>query len=134
MDWKAPTIMVGVALLFAGALYAYVLGALAPAGVGTPSGALPTASASPTPAPRPPEVTIVHETCCVQAARFLDVSWGSSERVTAATLKLEPAPPFDCSATVDSSGTKGRFGCAGFLRGALDQVARMVQQVLVERV
>lgn len=124
-DWKAPTIMVGVALLFAGALYAYVLGALAPAGVGTSSGALPTASASPTPAPRPPEVTIVHETCCAQAARFLDVSWGSSERVTAVTLKLEPAPPFDCSATLDGSGTKGRFGCAGFLRGALDHVATL---------
>jgi hypothetical protein len=120
------TIMVGIAMLFAAAAYGWVAGILP---VGPGAGAPRTdvaATASPSPTARPPEVKIAHETCCKQAARFLNVPWTSTEKVSAATFSLEPAPPFDCAATIDASGLKGMFGCAGFLRGATDHVARLV--------
>jgi len=122
-DVRPMAIMVAVAMLFAGAVYGWVAG-LVP--VGSPVGAPvapPSASASPT--SRAPQVKIVHETCCEQTARFLNASWESSERVAFAGVRLEPAPPFDCGATVDASGLKGTFGCAGFLPGAKDQVAHL---------
>lgn len=117
--------MVAVAMLFAGSVVVYVMGALGGGEVGTPVAGSPPPTATATPAPRPPEVKIAHETCCKQAARFLDVRWESSQPVRAATLKIDPALPFDCGATVDTSGVKGRFGCAGFLRGAVDYVATL---------
>jgi hypothetical protein len=122
-DWRPMTIMVGLAILFAGTIFGSVLG-ITPLPVGAPE-PVRTGSPTPSPAPKPPEVKILHETCCKQAARFLNATWESTERVTAATMKLEPAPPFDCSATVDASGIKGRFGCVGFLRGGLDHVATL---------
>lgn len=124
-DARPAVIMVGLALLFAGSLYGWILGlgpldstASAPAAVVT---ATPTAS----PTPRPPEVKIAHDTCCKQSARFLSVRWTSTEKVDAATFALEPAPPFDCAATVDATGLKGTFGCVGLLRGATDHVGRL---------
>lgn len=121
-DWRPMTIMVGVAMLFAAAFYASIAGAL-PLGAGAPAAASPTPSASPTPAP--PVVEIDHETCCEQAARFLQASWTSSERVDAVTMELAPAPPFECGATLDASGTSGRIGCAGLLPGPIDHVATL---------
>jgi hypothetical protein len=119
------TIMVGVAVLFAGVVYGWLVGALP---IGPNVAAPPAASASPVPSPtaRPPEVKIVHETCCKQAARFLNATWTSTDKVSAATFSLEPAPPFDCSAAIDPSGLKGTFGCVGLLRGGIDMVGRLV--------
>ena len=125
-DMRPMAIMVGLAMLFAGALYGAVLGIL-PIG---PNAAAPAVAVSATPTAsataRAPEVKIAHETCCKQAARFLNAQWTSTDKVSAATVALEPAPPFDCAATVDPSGVKGTFGCAGFLKGATDHVARLV--------
>ena len=125
-DARPMVIMVGVAMLFAGALYGWVLGIL-PVGpaASAPSAAAITASPTPSPTARPPEVKVAHETCCKQAARFLNATWSSTEKVTAATFALEPAPPFDCSATIDASGLKGTFGCVGLLRGATDHAGKL---------
>jgi len=120
------TIMVAVAMLFAAAVYGWVLG-LAPFGPGA-SAPIVAVSATPSasPTPRAPDVKVAHETCCKQAARFLNASWESTERVTAAAFTLEPPPPFDCSATIDPSGLKGTFGCVGLLRGATDHIGHLV--------
>ena len=121
---SGPLVLVGLALVIAVAAYSVVFGgasAPAPAGVG----AQPTATARPTAAPRPPDVKIVHDTCCAQTARFIRASWTSSESVQAATLALAPDPGFPCSATVDGSGKKGTFGCAGLLRGPVDYSATL---------
>ncbi|MBI2983194.1 MAG: hypothetical protein HYY42_03280 [Chloroflexi bacterium] len=124
-DARPMVIMVGVAMLFAGALYGWVLGIL-PVG---PSASAPAvvATATPTASPtaRPPEVKISHETCCKQSARFLNATWSSTEKVTAATFALEPPPPFGCSATIDPTGLKGTFGCVGLLRGATDLTGKL---------
>lgn len=119
-DARPTAIMVAVALLFAGALYGMFVGIL-PVGPGTPAAQV-TVSATPSasPTPRPPDVKIAHETCCKQAARFLNATWTSTEKVTAAAFALEPAPPFPCTATVDPTGLKGTLGCVGLLRGATD--------------
>lgn len=120
-DWRPMTIMVGAAVLFAAAIYSGLLGPAPFAG--SPDGVAATASPSPT--ATAPKVTMVHETCCEQAARFLDVAWTSTERVTTATLRVEPAPPFECGATLAPSGLAGSFGCTGFLPGAVDHVATL---------
>lgn len=117
--------MVLVATAFAGLLWNGVIGLPQP-DVADARG--PAASARPTltaAQPRPPTVKILHETCCAQAARFLDASWESSEPVTAVALSVEPAPPFECSASIGSTGLKGTLGCLGLLRGAIDHVARL---------
>jgi hypothetical protein len=119
-------VMVGVAMLFAGAVYGMILGVLP---VGAPAPVPPVAiSATPTPSPtpKPPEVKVIHETCCKQAARFLSATWTSTEKVTAASFSMEPTPPFDCAATVDQTGLKGTFGCVGLLRGATDFAGKLV--------
>jgi hypothetical protein len=117
------TIMVAFAALFAGAIYGWLTGAMSfPLAPAAPRVAI---TASPTPTARVPEIRITHETCCKQAARFLNAKWESSEKVIEASFTLEPAPPFECSATVDPSGLTGRFGCVGLLRGPLDHVGRL---------
>ena len=123
-DPRPMLIMVMLAVVFAAALSVRFSDAVALLTGGTEAPAQePTPSPSPT-AP-PPEVTFDHETCCEQAARFLDVKWTSDQPVTAASVRVEPAPPFECAATVAPSGRGGTLGCAGFLPGAVDHVATL---------
>ena len=79
----------------------------------------------PSPSATPPTVAFTHETCCAQAARFLQAGWTSNEKVDAAALRMTPDPGFPCAATVDPSGLKGGFGCEGLLRGATDYVGAL---------
>lgn len=124
-DARPTAIMVGVALLFAGALYGMLVGVL-PVGPASPAATVAvSATPSPSPTVRPPDVKVAHETCCKQAARFLNVTWTSSEKVSVAAFALEPAPPFGCAATVDPTGLKGTFGCVGLLRGATDFIGKL---------
>lgn len=116
-------IMVGLAVLFAAVLYTGLSGG--GVSVGSRGPAVASASPSASPAVRAPAVKIVHDTCCAQAARFLNAAWESSAVVSAATFTLDPAPPFACSATIDPSGLRGRFGCVGLLRGATDHVGSL---------
>lgn len=123
-DARPLAIMVGIAVLFAAVLYGAVSG-------GRLGGLSPAATASPAPsAARGPVVKIVHDTCCKQTARYLNASWESSERVTNATFSLTPAPPFDCSASIDPSGLTGHFGCAGLLQGATSFIGRLALTTL----
>jgi hypothetical protein len=124
----APLVVVGVAAAFAAAVYLTLFAAPAQPAAPSPAAGAPAtiaASARPTPAPRPPEVKIVHDTCCEQTARFIRASWTSSETVTAATLALVPEPGFACGATVGAGGKVGSFGCAGLLRGPVDYAATL---------
>lgn len=116
-DARPMVIMVTVAVLFAALVYTAAAGRL---GGTAGSGGVATPSPSASSLVRAPTVKFAHETCCTQAARFLDAAWESSERVTAATFSLDPAPPFACSATVDPTGVRGRFGCVGLLPGPTD--------------
>lgn len=122
----APLIMVALAVLVSSALYVIAAG---PSEIGRDTSgqapARPGASATASPAPKPPEIKVEHATCCAQAARFLNATWTSSERVSAAELRLEPAPPFECETSVDASGVKGRLGCRGLLPGGIDHIATL---------
>lgn len=121
-----PLILVGIALVFAVAGYLVVFGPPPPpAAAGPVATRSAVASASPTAQPRPPEVTIAHETCCAQTARFIRATWSSSEPVLAATLALVPDPGFVCAATVATGGRSGTFGCNGLLPGPVDHVATL---------
>lgn len=122
-DWRPMTIMIGLAILFAGTIWVAILGG-APLPVGAPAPAT-TSTATPSPTPKAPDVKVLHDTCCTQTARFLNASWETSQRVITATIAIEPVPPFECSATIDPSGVKGKFGCVGFLPGAKDHVATL---------
>jgi hypothetical protein len=122
-DVKPLAVMVAVAALFAGTIYGWAMGYVS-LGPAAPPRAAVTASPTPT-AVHAPEIKIVHDTCCKQAARFLNARWESTERVLEAAFTLEPGPGFDCGATVDPSGLKGTFGCVGLLRGAVDHVGHL---------
>lgn len=123
-DAKAPMVVLGIALLFAGSVFFALFGPSG-AALGPAAAPAPTATASPTPPPRPPEVKVAQDTCCAQTARFLRATWESSEAVRSASVALVPAPGFDCSAAVDGSGKKGTFGCVGLLPGATDYTATL---------
>ncbi|MGH2450973.1 MAG: hypothetical protein ACRDGE_06855 [Candidatus Limnocylindria bacterium] len=123
-DWKPPAIMTALAALLAGSVVLSLLGGVADDATGTAE-PTPTPSPAATATPAPPEVTIAHETCCTQAARFFDVPWRSSAAVRSATVALAPSPPFECAATVADGGRDGRLGCSGFLAGATDYVATL---------
>ncbi|HEV8536438.1 MAG TPA: hypothetical protein VGR87_12110 [Candidatus Limnocylindria bacterium] len=115
----AQAIVVGIALVFAMGAAGFVLSG---GGAGGPlASAGPTATAT----PRAPEVKITQETCCAQTARGLLARWESSARVSEAKVSLVPDPGFACGATVEGSGLKGTFSCAGLLRGATDYVAKL---------
>ena len=122
-DLRPLAIMVAFAALFAGTIYGWAMGYVT-VGPPPPRAAI-TASPTPTPA-RTPDIKITHDTCCKQAARFLNARWESTEKVIEAAFSLEPAPGFDCAAIVDPSGLKGTFGCVGLLRGAVDHVGHLV--------
>ncbi|HET8567928.1 MAG TPA: hypothetical protein VFM93_02950 [Candidatus Limnocylindria bacterium] len=123
-----PLVLVAVAGVLAAGAYLFLFGApFADPATSAPRGGAPSASASPraTPAPKPPELKIAHDTCCTQAARFLSVTWTSSEPVSEAAVAVAPDPGFACAATVDESRVKGTFGCAGLLRGGVDHTATL---------
>jgi len=129
---NGPLVLVGVAMVLAIAAYSVLFG-LPSATPATPSGApqpaataTVTATARPTVAARPPEVTVAHDTCCTQTARFIRATWSSSETAQSATVALVPDPGFPCSATVDGGGKKGTFGCNGLLRGPVDYTATLM--------
>ena len=122
-DVRPMVIMVALAIVFAAALYGRVTGE-GPF-VGATTTPVPTATSTVAPTPSGPKIAIVHDPCCAQAARFLHATWTSTEKVSAVALSLDPAPPFDCAATVDTDGLSGTFGCAGFLPAATDHVARL---------
>jgi len=111
---QAIVVMIG--LVFAITIGGFILRG-GPAEVGI--GATPT----PSPTATPPAVKFTHDTCCTQAARFINADWESSEKVAAAVLRVTPDPGFPCAATVDPSGLEGKFGCEGLLRGATEYVA-----------
>jgi hypothetical protein len=124
-DRAAQAIVVALAVVFAAGVGGFVLRG----GVGDRArdgGPLPTATSTTAPTPQPPpEVTIEHETCCVQTARGVVATWDSSAVVTAATVALAPDPGFACKATVDGAGRGGTFSCLGLLAGATEYVATL---------
>jgi len=111
--------LVIVALVFAVAVGGFLFGRT---GEG-PSGSGAQASASG--AAKPPDVTLVQDTCCTQAARFMKVSWTSSEKANAVKLTVTPDPGFPCDSTVDATGMKGVMSCQGLLRGSTDYTATL---------
>lgn len=120
-----PLLFVGLAALLALGAFFVLFGlpaAPAPSAVASP---VQSATPRPTAAAKPPEVAIAHDTCCAQTARFIRASWSSSEIVQSASLALAPDPGFGCSATVETGGKKGTFGCAGLLRGPVDYLATL---------
>ena len=127
---SGPLVLVGVALVVAVVAITVLFGvpsAAPPAASGAPQlTAAAAATVRPTVAARPPEVTVAHDTCCAQTARFIRATWSSSEAVQSATLALVPDPGFPCSATVDAGGRKGTFGCNGLLRGPVDYAATLM--------
>ena len=111
--------LVAIALVFAVAVGGFVLGRGGGAGAG------PGGEATPSGAAKPPDVTFVQDTCCTQAARFMKVSWTSSEKANAVKLTMAPDPGFPCDSTLDASGVKGVMSCQGLLKGATDYVATL---------
>ncbi|HUQ42427.1 MAG TPA: hypothetical protein VM052_07995 [Candidatus Limnocylindrales bacterium] len=116
----AQASLVAIALVFAIAVGGFLFGR---AGGGASASGSPTPSASA--AAKAPEVALVQDTCCTQAARFMKVSWTSSEKVSFAKAALVPDPGFACGTTVDPSGLKGLMSCSGLLTGATEYVATL---------
>ena len=87
-DWRPMAVMLVVALVFGALIYTGVLGPGLIAG--GPGDLSASPSPSPSPTASPPDIQLAHETCCEQAARFLQVKWTSNVRVTEATLVLDP--------------------------------------------
>lgn len=115
----AQMTVVAVAVVFAVGVVGFVFRG------GGPGGPATTGAPSATSTGRGPDAKITQETCCAQAARFIRATWESGTRVSAAKVTITPDPGFSCEATVDSSGLRGTFGCAGLLKGATDYVARL---------
>ncbi|HEU5288254.1 MAG TPA: hypothetical protein VFV20_07620, partial [Candidatus Limnocylindria bacterium] len=106
-------------------VFAYAVGGfLFGRGAGDVTGG-PTATASGTAVPKPPEVTFAQETCCTQTARYMKVAWTASEKVTAAKVTVIPDPGFPCESAIDASGLKGVMTCQGLLKGATDYAAAL---------
>jgi len=112
--------LVVVALVFAVAVGGFLFGR---GGGGGGVAATATPAASPT--AKTPEVAFVQDTCCTQAARYMQIAWTASEKATATKVSLVPDPGFPCATTVDPTGLKGLMTCQGLLRGATDFTATL---------
>jgi hypothetical protein len=112
--------VVAIALVFAIAVGGFLFGR---GGGGGTTGTTATPAASPT--AQTPTVTFVQDTCCTQAARYMQVSWTANEKATATKVSVVPDPGFPCGSTVDPSGLKGVITCQGLLRGATDFTATL---------
>ncbi len=112
-------VTVGMAVVFAVAVGGFLFGR-APSG-----GVSATSTPSPPPTRTAPQVTFVHQTCCEQTARYFNVPWSVSEKVSAASLTVAPDPGFECSATLDPSGLSGTASCTGLLARATRFVATL---------
>ncbi len=112
--------VVTAALVFAIAVGGFLFGRGGGGGTGAASGT-PTAS----PTRTQPRVSFVHQTCCEQTARYLNMTWSVTARVTAAALTVTPDPGFPCEATLGPSGLDGTISCQGLLRGATKYVASL---------
>ena len=112
-------VTVVAALVFAVAVGGFLFGRGQSGGVS--ASATPSASAT----RAAPLVTFVHQTCCDQTARYFNVPWSVSEKVSAASLTVAPDPGFGCSATLDPSGLSGTASCTGLLAGATRFVATL---------
>lgn len=115
----AQVSLVVVALVFAIAVGGFLFGR----GGGGGAGATATPGASPT--VKTPEVTFVQDTCCTQAARYMQVAWIASEKATATKVSVAPDPGFGCSSTLDPTGRAGLMTCTGLLPGATDFTATL---------
>src|SRR3989442_5200133 len=115
----AQMTVVAIAAIFAVGVVGFVFRGGGPGGPGA------TGVPSATPTAHGPDAKITQETCCAQTGRFIRATWESGTRVSAAKVTLTPDPGFACDATVDPSGLRGTFGCAGLLKGATDYVARL---------
>ena len=112
--------LVVVALVFAIGVGGFLFGRGAGGG-GTAATATPSVSAT----AKTPDVAFVQDTCCTQAARYMQVSWTATEKATATKVTVAPDPGFPCASTVDASGLKGLMTCQGLLRGATDFTATL---------
>ncbi len=110
--------VVAVALVFAIAVGGFLFGR-GPSATG--GGATPSATATRS----APEVTFVQDTCCTQTARYMQVAWTASEKVSFAKVTVMPDPGFPCDTTIDPSGVKGLMSCQGLLAGATSYTATL---------
>ena len=94
-------------------------------GRGGGGGVSATATPGPSQTAKAPEVTFAHDTCCTQAARYMQVAWTATEKATATKVSVVPDPGFGCSSTLDPTGLKGHMTCTGLLRGATDFTATL---------
>ncbi len=114
-----------VSVVAAGLVFAIVVGGFLFGGGGEGPSAAASATPTASPTAKAPEVAFTQDTCCTQAARFMRVSWTSTEKATAARLTLAPDPGFPCASTLDPSGLKGLMTCQGLLNGSTDYVATL---------
>jgi len=112
--------LVVIALVFAIGVGGFLFGR-----GGGGGGAAATATPAASQTAKTPEVAFVQDTCCTQAARYMQISWTASERATATKVALVPDPGFPCASTVDPTGLKGLMTCQGLLRGATDFTATL---------
>lgn len=110
--------VVSLALVFAVLVTGFLFGR-APSATG--GGSTPSATAT----TGQPEVTFVQDTCCTQTARYMNVAWTASEKVSFAKVSVTPDPGFPCDVTIDPSGVKGVMTCNGLLAGATSYVATL---------
>ncbi|HET7713581.1 MAG TPA: hypothetical protein VFK94_04505 [Patescibacteria group bacterium] len=87
--------------------------------------ARPTASASPKPTPKPPEIVFAKPPGAKQTARYLNVSFTADVKLTKASGVLTPDPGFPCEVKLDPAGTTGSFNCNGLLPGSVDHIFKM---------
>lgn len=80
-----------------------------------------SAAATPSPTPRPPEITFSPPAGAKQAARFLQLRFSASEPLEAVSVRLAPDPGFACAAALEDA-TTGRVSCSGLLPASTDHL------------